>query len=373
MSPEQVSEEADARSDLWSLGVVLYEMVAGRVPFHGAYAEAVAYAIRTEHRLPCGRSGPTTQALEQLVFRTLHKEPSVRFQSARDLSRALRMLQGRTMAQDLLTEPLPDVRRKAPALPPAPPQRWRRTAAIVAAVLAVVAAGAYPLLTRAVDRVPVAIAPVVNQTGYAELDPYRLALTQVLVSDLAESPNIRVVPYTRLLQIVRRFVTGGTDMSSREAIQALTAGSGAGVVVIPTLLYENGAWRGRAEIQDAATGTMPPCTTPSRRLVAGQGHRLCADRGTGAGVQRASWNYGPVRIYAARRIGPAADARRCQGLRGRAERVRRIGVSSARAAFARAADQDSRNPLMLAWLSRVAQVFRDETPPRTPRSAPRAW
>ena len=122
------------------------------------------------------------------------------------------------------------------------------------AVLAALAAGAYPLLTGPVERVPVAVAPLANQTGYAELDPYRLALTQVLVSELAESPNVRVLPYPRLLQSIRRFLTGATDMSSREAIRALAADSGTAMVVVPTLLYENGAWRGRAELQDAATG-----------------------------------------------------------------------------------------------------------------------
>ena len=173
-----------------------------------------------------------------------------------------------------------------------------------------------------------AIAPVVNQTGYAELDPYRLALTQVLVSDLAESPNIRVVPYTRLLQIIRRFVTGGTDMSSREAIQAVTAKSGAGVVVIPTLLYENGAWRGRAEIQDAATGTNAAVynTDPvASSLAKDTAYALTA--GLAREIEQHFVDQRARRgVYAARRIGPAADARRRQGLRGRAERIRRIGV-----------------------------------------------
>ncbi|HEY6362926.1 MAG TPA: protein kinase [Vicinamibacterales bacterium] len=362
MSPEQVrGEEADARSDLWALGVVLYEMLAGRVPFHGVYAEAVAYAIRNETPASLRTQRPEVpEALEQLVFRSLHKEPAVRFQSARDLARALRMMQGRTMPQDLLTEPLPEVRR-APS--PAPPTRraWRRPAAIIAAVLAVVAAAAYPWLTRPVERVPVVIAPVVNQTGYAELDPYRLALTHVLVSELSESPNIRVAPYTQLLQIVRQFLTGGTDMSSREAILALTTHTGAGMVVVPTLVYENGAWRGRAEIQDAATGTNAAVydTEPvASSLPKETAYALTAalareieehfvENGPGA-------SYTPRPASARWRTLDAAKAFE-EGVNAYEE----LEYATARAAFARAAEQDARNPLPLAWLSRASQIFRD--------------
>lgn len=63
MSPEQVrGDDADARSDIWGLGAVLYEMLAGRVPFRGGYPEAIAHAIRHEPPAPLRTSRPEVDA-----------------------------------------------------------------------------------------------------------------------------------------------------------------------------------------------------------------------------------------------------------------------------------------------------------------------
>ena len=125
-----------------------------------------------------------------------------------------------------------------------------RAIAAVVAVAAVVA-GANAWMTRAVVRIPVAIAPIANHTGEQELDAYRMALTQALVAELGESPNIRVVPYPRLLEIVRRFIGAG-DVSSSEAIQAIATQSGASFVVIPSLEYRNATWLAQVQIRNVA-------------------------------------------------------------------------------------------------------------------------
>ena len=135
MSPEQVrGQAADARSDVWAVGVVLYEMLAGHVPFQGSHAEAIAHAIRHEAPEPLRSLRPEIpEEVEQLVFRALHKDPSVRFQNGRTLARALRQVRGLSVPLDLRTQPM-----EAPA-PPNLPRRLRRRWAITAAAVAVTA------------------------------------------------------------------------------------------------------------------------------------------------------------------------------------------------------------------------------------------
>ncbi|HKI01088.1 MAG TPA: protein kinase [Thermoanaerobaculia bacterium] len=94
-SPEQTrGEKVDPRSDLWALGVVLHEMVTGRVPFGGEYEQAVIYAILNERPRPLDGDGAFPSELAEVISRALEKDPAARYPTAE------------AMAEDLARVPL---------------------------------------------------------------------------------------------------------------------------------------------------------------------------------------------------------------------------------------------------------------------------
>jgi tetratricopeptide (TPR) repeat protein len=208
MSPEQArGEELDARTDLFSLGLVLYEMATGREAFEGKTTAVVFDAILNRAPLEPRLLNPQIpEELQRVITRALEKDRRMRYQTAADMLAELGRLRRDTGARTAVTGTSAGATASGPAAGAAAPTRGRAKWPIAAAVVVAVAAAAWWFLGRGpsggtlTERDTLLIADFQNTTGDPVFDE---ALRQAVAVQLQQSPFITLLPDQRIQRTLR--------------------------------------------------------------------------------------------------------------------------------------------------------------------------
>jgi len=260
MSPESLEgKEVDGRTDIYALGIILYEMLTGRVPFDGETPLTVAMKQKTEiPKDPRNVNVQIPEGLSHVILKCLNKEKERRYQDLEELTGALeRIEEGIPRTERIVPERRPVTSREITVKFSL--KKLFIPALIFVAVI-VIAGLAWRFISQkrtvsfAADKPSLAVMHFENNTGDANLDHWRKALSDLLIADLSQSRYIAVLSGEELYNILEEKDLLDVKSYSSKALEEVSSRSGVRYVLVGKMMMAGDTIRIDTTLQEAGTG-----------------------------------------------------------------------------------------------------------------------
>jgi serine/threonine protein kinase/Flp pilus assembly protein TadD len=260
MSPESLEAKAvDGRTDIYALGIILYEMLTGRVPFEGETPLTVALKQKTEiPKDPRNVNVQIPENLSHVILKCMNKEKEKRYKDTQELAAELAKIEGgMPRTEKIVPERRPVTSREitvkfslkklfVPAL--------IFIAVIVIGVLAWRFLSQRRTVSFAANKPSLAVMHFENNTGDANLDHWRKALSDLLIADLSQSKYIAVLSGEELYNILEEKDLLDTKSYSSRALENVSSRAGVDYVLVGKMMMAGDTIRIDTTLQEAKTG-----------------------------------------------------------------------------------------------------------------------
>lgn len=262
MSPEQAEmREVDQRSDVYSLGTILYEMVTGRVPFEGETPLSVAMKHKSEQPSdPRELNAQIPEALSRVILKCMEKKRENRYQGAEELFSELKRIEKELPTTERIISRRKPATGREITVKFTPKKLLIPAAAAVSVVILIIVIWRFLPRGRVTpfpeDKPSLAVMYFENNTGDNEFDHWRKALSDLLIADLSQSKYLRVLSGERLFSILEEMDLLDAASYSSRVLQQVSARGGVRYVLVGKLAMAGENLRINALLQEASTGDL---------------------------------------------------------------------------------------------------------------------
>ena len=262
MSPEQVEgKEVDQRSDIYSLGIILYEMLTGRVPFEGDTPLTVAVKHKSElPKSPREHNAQISEDLGRFVLRCLEKDKEKRYQSVAELRSELEKIEQGIPTTQMIIPSRRAITSREITVKFSLKKLWVPALVVIVVVVGAIALWRFlphkKIVSPPSDKPSLAIMYFKNNTGDKNLDHWRTMLANLLIADLTQSKYIRILGEDKLVNILGQLNQLDAQAYSSDVLKEVATLGGVNHVLQGAYAKAGDEFRVNVTLQEARSGEL---------------------------------------------------------------------------------------------------------------------